>query len=656
MNKYNLIILPLITLLLSGCLGTRYLEDNEKLLVKNKIKGEVNIPNSDIEPVIIQKPNKKLPIIPFAIYVWFYETGERYYDVDETLEEKQEVIEKYNSRIEAAEKEKKKNKLQRKRRKKVSKIDKKLEEGNLLMRWGEPLAVYDSSLSETSAAAIEQLLKNKGYFNAKVDYNIDTASNNEKVTVTYELNPQARYLIRDVSYDIQDSTLKETLSKAEDIKNIKTGIAYDQAILINKRNELDAYLKNHGYFNFNREYIRATVKKYDSLNVVDININVLNPENKSSHSLYKIDSVTMVTDSDVKTQEEQRQKIYYRGISYKYFEKTYSSKVLTSRIFVKPGQLYSRENIFDTQRQLGTLDMFRTINITYDTLGGNIDVFISVTPLKKFQMANEFGLGINISQGVPGPFYNLTLKNRNTFGGLEILQLNARVGFERVATENEANNEFYNNNEYGANLSLTFPQFILPLGEARKTNMGKLNPTTKILTGYNYVSTPEYQRENINSYISYQWFKNQKNYYNLTPLEVYLIDSEIKDSLFQARLRELELQGNSLIRSFDPSFVSATYFTFTKNINQYGQGSDNNSAYFRLLLEHGGIIPEFNSSLTFFKYDKVSVDFRRLIVFDERTQLAYKIKGGIAVPYGSGSDNLAPLPYEKYFFTGGVIL
>ncbi|NMM50456.1 translocation and assembly module lipoprotein TamL [Marinigracilibium pacificum] len=654
MNRLLLIILPLITLLLSGCLGTRYLEDNEKLLVKNKIKGDVNIPNSDLEPVIIQKPNKKLPIVPFAIYVWFYETGERYYDVEEIRNDRQELINKFDRKITQAEKEKRKNKLQNKKRKKVAKIDKKLEEGNLLMRWGEPLSIFDSTLANSSAKAIEQLLINKGYFKAEVKYSVDTTSNSKKVVATYNLEPGEQYMIRNIEYDIQDSTLSEMLKNQNEITRIKTGIPYDQSILIEKRNSIDSYLKNHGYFNFNREYVRATVRKFDSLKVVDIKVNILNPEGKSSHSLYKIDSVTMVTDSDVKDVEGTRQNIYYRGISYKYFEKTYSQKVLTSRIFVKPDQLYSRENIFDTQRQLGTLDMFRTINITYDTTGGNIDVFIAVTPLKKFQMANEFGLGINISQGVPGPFYNLTLKNRNTFGGLEILQLNARIGFERVATENERIDlDFYNNNEYGANLSLTFPQFLLPLGEDRKTRMGKLNPTTKVLTGYNFVSTPEYQRENVNSYISYQWFKNQKNYYNLTPLEVYLIDSEIKDALFLERLKELEAQGNSLIRSFDPSFVSATYFTFTKNINQYGQGSDNNSAYFRILLEHGGLIPEFNSRLTFFKYDKLSFDFRRLRVFDERTQLAYKIKAGVAVPYGSGNDILAPLPYEKYFFTGG---
>ena len=78
-------------------------------------------------------------------------------------------------------------------------------------------------------------------------------------------------------------------------------------------------------------------------------------------------------------------------------------------------------------------------------------------------MTNEVGL--NVTEGFPGPFYNLSLKNRNIFGGLENLEIIGYFGFEGVGS---ATTDNIYSIESGAKLALAFPQFIMPASEEFK--------------------------------------------------------------------------------------------------------------------------------------------------------------------------------------------
>ena len=100
-------------------------------------------------------------------FVQLYQMGLKRYDKEELQQEKKEVTQKYDQKIEAARAQEKTNKvkrlaLARRKEKKISKIERDLKEGNLLMRWGEPLAIYDSSLAETTRAQMEKLPAHQG--------------------------------------------------------------------------------------------------------------------------------------------------------------------------------------------------------------------------------------------------------------------------------------------------------------------------------------------------------------------------------------------------------------------------------------------------------------------------------------------------------------
>jgi outer membrane protein insertion porin family len=145
--------------------------------------------------------------------------------------------------------------------------------------------------------------------------------------------------------------------------------------------------------------------------------------------------------------------------------------------------------------------------------------------------------------------------------------------------------------------------------------------------------------------------------YSFTLSELSFINSTTTDD-FQRQLEELEMQGNPLIKSFEPSFVSAINFQTVYNFNPddfYG----NKASMLKLFAESGGAIFNFfdpkgftetqGDTIQHFQYLKFTADFRRHLTLTETSGIATRLNIGMAYPYG---DNKT-LPYEKFFFAGG---
>ncbi len=659
--KVRLYCLFILLLFLTGCLGTRFLEKDEKLLYKQKIKGNKNVPKDELENLYRQKPNIKLPIIPFSPYVYLYQLGLSSYDKTEIQQEKDAIIKKYDAKIAAKQEDLRKvARLTNKKVKRVDRKDKALAEGNIWMRWGEPLAVYQPALSKATAEQIKLYLDSKGYFKSKVLFKTDTSGLLDKrITVTYTIDEGEPYKFDTIFYRFsEDSALLKLIYNDRKNRLFKSGANFEADKIAAERERLDLMLKNNGYFNFSRQYIEFDVDTAYSSKGVGVKIKVLPPSDGKIHQLFRLDSVIFTTDqNEVPTQAERNHSIY-NGVTYKYYNSRYSKKILDRRLFLYPDSLYSRDNTFETQRQLANLDMFKFINVNYDTTGGRFVANIFTSPLKKFQTSNEIGIGVNINEGFPGPFYNVTFKNRNIFGGLEVLEITGRAGIEGVSAVTSGEG-IEKSQEIGGNISLTFPQFVLPLGRSLKSSIGKLNPKTRLLAGYSYIDRPEYRRTNLKSSITYTWQQKQKVSYNFSLADISLINTPFLSIPFEQRLQELDSAGSNLSLSFDRSFVSSMIFFAIFNFNEYGSylNTNNKASYLKTYLESGGTSLNITGSeylerfdLQSFKYIKANADFRRYVPILGSGVLAYRLNMGYALPYGSNRA----LPYEKYFFAGGA--
>ena len=604
-------------------------------------------------------------------YKWI---GLWYFDPDIVRAEKDSLEAKFDSRIANTEKDKRIQKLRNKKAKKVDKKNRTIKQGNQLMRWGEEPAVYNPISAKLTAEKIDQYLHSKGYFKSTIS--IDTTiydslgsinrarrkfrdwisgwSGVKKryIDLEYHVDLNSRSVIDSIQYNIEDTVLQALIFENIKQSPLKKGY-YDQEVLSEERDFIYDLAVNNGYYEFSKQYIGFQIDSVQlGKDTVIVREVIKNPIGKDQHKIFYLDSIVFITDASInKTLYRTQEK--YRDITFQFGKNRYSKKVLEWRIPLEQDDPYSRDLTIETQRQLSFLDNFKFININYDTTGNYFVANIFTSPFDKYETSSEFGL--SRSQGKPGPFVNINLKNRNTFRTLEILSFDANARLEDLPSVREETqvNRNYTSRQFGAEAAITFPQFLFPLGSYYKNKIGRFNPKTRISFGFSFEDrVNEYRRLIYTGTWAYSWQIRDQVKYTLTPFQLSLTDASVTSG-FQDQLIDLLEENNPYALAFQSAVISSQAFQLDLSLGDYSNGQD--GAFVRLNTELGGNLNSvfgnslFGDSLETYNFAKAQIDLRKINRLARKTNLAFRLNVGLAYPYG---DNKS-LPYERYFFAGG---
>lgn len=642
-----------------SCTHTRQLGQNEYLLYKERVKGNKDISTENLTILYKQETNRKF--FWMTPYVGIYNIGKFFFDSSAVVRDIQQTTIKYDNRLaENSGNLRQQEKLQRKKERKIRKLQRKLKEGNWVMRApGEPPAIFDSSLMSATAKQMEYYLFSKGYFNGKVSPQVDTSG--KTVRVTYHIYEGAPRRIKKISYNIEDRNIRSMIMKHLSESKIKGGEIYNEEKISGERERLHGIMKNSGYYDFTRQFIFFEVDTTIGKNQLAIEVIIRNPPDQA-HKRYTISDVYFNTDVTPR-KDEQRDTVYYNGVNFIYYDPGFSKKLLNNKLRLHPGDVYSQQMIQKSQRHLAGLDMYKFININFDknradSTGTSLIANIHTSPMRRFQITQEYGL--NVGQGyIPGPFGNITFKERNIFKGFEVFEASLRYSIDGQASVTNPDDVF-RTQEYGLNLSLTFPQLFFPTH--LRYRFDEYNPKTRLLTGYNFIDRPEYKRQSVRAGLNYTWMKNIHKQFNFSPVDINIVNSHV-DAAFGEYLDFLATLGNRLNVSFRNAIVTSMNAFFVFNNNELGKIKP--SRYFRPYVELGGIAPNLFSrmkgeadnqlfGLQYFEFYKASSDLRYYFPVRRKNIFAMRFNLGFARPYGSSAaGDLFVLPYEKYFFTGG---
>jgi outer membrane protein insertion porin family len=654
-NKSKYINFLFLLVLISSCSLTKGLKESEYLLYSVDIKGNDKTGKSELLDVVKQTPNTRIPLLNTSIGISLYRFGEWTFDSLKHVKKKEEYL---SEKLKLVEKQEAQtlNKKEKKRLTKLNNIltslEKKLEYGNFFMRTGNPRVIFDSLSTVESSKQITFYLFNNGYFDAKTTFEVEKKK--KRAWVTYFVLENSPYLVDSFYTRSDDKNIYELLLKNERRSNIKVNQNYNQSAISRERQRVEDILKDNGYYTFSRSYIEYNVYKDTVEKNVQIEQLIRKPIYADFHQVYILDSVHFSIDPPSNEIFDEDRKSTYKDIDFSFYQDRYSEKIIASRIFLNKGNLYSRRDVIETQRQLANLDLFRFVNIAFDTLGDVLRPRIYTQPNQKYQITNQ--VGASITEQLPGPFFSHSLRNRNLFRGAEVFEFFFRAGLEGVVSATGEGGVF-RSRELNTSASVIFPQFLFPTGKNSLQKFGRYNPNTRTLIGYNYVNRPEYIRESVNGIIAYNWnTRNLRQQYSLNVLDANFIRSSLSND-FRELLENLQSQGNNLINSFLPSFVSSISGQVIINFNQYGVVQKNRASLWRIFMESGGTTLNFlqeefiaERSLAYFQFLKFQSDFRRYIPLSRNQTFAYRLNLGLARPYGI-SDGV--LPYEKYFFAGG---
>lgn len=616
----KLILLASLGAILSSCTSTKSIP-KDKLLLK---KSSISMPKTEgidmdiMQAYLKQKPNKKiLGLYPFHLNVYQLLTHGK----------------------------------ERKWKKKVQGVI------------GEEPVLYDPELDKKTLSNLTWYLENKGFYRSELYEKKEIKG--KTIKIIYEITPNLRYQIKNLSFTIQDSLINAYLRyKIIDNSLLKDLAPFDIDLLEAERTRINQLMRNHGYYAFSRDFIEFIADTLESAAEVKLQINIKKPDKEKSHIQYFIKGLTVYLNvgvNDLPTSDtitRQASKLIFTGD-----EPFLSPDLIFKTISIRPGQLYQVGNLEDTYRRLNDLQQFKTVNVQFtpagiDSLTGQAEldcqVVLSTNNTQAYQVAAE-GTNSSTYWGIGG---NLTYSHKNLYKGAEILNLKLRGAFEYMIDE-----EGYSFNplapnilDYGIEGTIHFPEFWLPYSKG--TALEKYNPKTKLSAQFGHQKKPYYTRRLLNAGFGYTWKTKPSNSHQLNPIELNIISLTDTTAEFNEIFDTLYMKY-----SYQSQFISASNYAYQFSSQDKNKQKDFYYVLFRAETA-GNLLAGFNMligrqitndgyyelfSTRFAQYMKSDIDLRYYHYFGNSSLLVYRGFVGVGYPYG----NNHVLPFVKKYFTGG---
>ncbi len=636
------LLLLLAILFFAGCNVTRNLPPNEHLLIKNKFRISSNkVSKDELTGYLQQEPNSKLLGL-FRANIAFYNAGSKGKDT----------------------------KFKKWMRTKL----------------GRPPVLVDSSLTLIAKKQMGLYLANKGYFHANIR---DTVIlHKKKATVVYLIRLNKPYIIRSIRYAIADSLLAGFVSLDTTGALIHAGHNWDTYLLDGERTRITNALMNHGYYHFSSLYIRYKVDSTFNNNTMDVTIEIRNPVipsleylgtyTESKHKRYTIGKImifpqysllqadTLRYDTLVVTFKPQRHDTTSNTYYFLFKNKNrLKPRTIAQMIFIRSGTWYNLSDVNLTYSQLGSLQVFNYINIQqYEAPGTgpktndklDCKILLSRAPLHSVTISTD---GTN-SAGAFGVQGSINYMNRNIFRGAQLFRLNLSGAAQMQGNIGpQTTKGLFNTIELGANTSLTFPQFLIPIRPERLPK--RFKPRTTISLGYNFQTRPDYDRHISNIAFGYSWYQSDKIQHVLIPMEITLVKI-FPDSIFTDYLNHIH--DKRLKNQYTDHLVAGLRYTLTYNGQDVNKIKD--FFYIRTNFETGGnLLYGINElfkaaktssgnytlfNLQYAQYVRPDLDLRFYHFFTKNRSLVTRFYAGFGIPYGNSTS----IPFEKAFFAGGA--
>lgn len=676
-SRYYVIISLLTISTFASCVSLKkeraqYGDQNKSFVVKQKIKGNKALSSYDIKLHLKQDENSYFIVKKWNPQLHSYYVGKRQkyfifrpYDVGRLKQKMSKIENKYDEKISKQEGNRKKTvKLEKKKEKKLNKKRDKIENGTWLSNSiGEKPEFLDTAKIEFSQKQIKLFLSSKGYFENEVSYEIKTKKN--RSTITYFVTENRPHILDSINLLVQDTSLKEFVApNFEKHSLLKEEQSFDIDKLTSERNRITNLLKNNGYYDFDRQSLYFNVDTSYGDHKVIVDVIVKSPEGKSAHTKYDVSSVTYIENS---LHSRHPDSTTVDNIKFIYPRKNKIwTKTLNNQIKVRPNEAYNFQSAQLTQRLLSNLNTYKFVNINYQKVDSNkLACYINTSNMKKYGLVTEGGINVNINQGqgLPGPFVSASWLSRRFLRGYEYFEISGFFSFESQPNITDASQN-YQTREYGVNASLIFPKLMFPFGLNKK--LWRTIPSTKLTFGYNSVERVEYSRSSITGILNYSGIWSKDSRWSFSLLDISVINTNRISESFSQYLNDLREEGNNLYQSFNPAIVSSINFAYIFNNNSV---TENKKARFFLFnIEFGGplytIARTLNHTwgdgslnnevfgLPFYEFFKSNFDVRKYLPVSKNSNINFRLNTGIAIPYG-GSENLS-LPYEKYYFAGGL--
>ena len=631
-NKIKYISFLALLGIVLGCNTTKYLEENQTYLKRNKIEYSKKIDRDDrvtieygVRQRLLQEPNSGFLWIPRH---WFY----------------------YR--------------------------DQKLDKDNLYWRFVrnnlmETPAIIKSSILDRTSSSMQEYLRTKGYLDAQVECEIDTGKHYSDVI--YRIDPGKLYRINEFDIISSDSALLAVLTQYRKEQFLGEGLPLDRDAYQEEINQLVKIARNHGYPQFNFTFIDILgVDTTDQK--TRVRLNILNPSGKDKHSVYTFGRLDLLPNQNVNETDT-----FYNGVHLAQPLDSYTVKInyILDKIRFLEGETYSRTMFDQSVRNLSTFDIYRFPNtqIDIDTSEKlvNYKVFLQENPryYHSEQIEIFYSNIANVNNQLVGLSGQAGLSDRNVLGGGEVFSANVEGSFELgLNNRPETSANSYN---FNIGLQLRLPRYVefpliydgLDLLFPASSRLDRFRRNAQTLFSINYQYT---QRQSFYTYNSitlqsgYVYRPNENtnieinhagvNYW-IPSIEPTFEDIIGENEFFRRRFSQRFITGllfsNFTYDFFEPPNSYQESYRFIGQIEASGlEVLGIESIYKALGGEKEFALRTGENRITFSKFLRFSADGRYYRKFSSNHNISLRMASGI----GIGLDQEG-LPYIRQFHLGG---
>ena len=540
---------------------------------------------------------------------------------------------------------------------------------------GEAPRVYDEALARKSCEAMEQTLVNQGYLKAKVDSK--TTYKKHRAKVNYYAHPGRQYRVASVNYVCVDSVMLEYVVADSANSAIKVGMPFDANVLNNERTRMATLLQGKGYYGYKKDYISYIADT--ARHSLDVALTV------------RVRSGLLTTEADGSTKYRPWKKYSIERVNYLMYPSSHSYQpayvfpdtavvgmesflyennppfrfsTVRNASHLEPGMVYDINRVKKSYSSYGRLGALKYTNINFlETSDSTLNCFVTLNPAKKVSMSAE--ADVTNTAGDVGVSASLSFTHRNLFHGSETFMVKFRGAYENIThlTDYESGRFI----EYGVDMSLNFPRFIVPFirDEVQRSSLA----TTQLDFQYNAQTRPEFDRNVFSASWSYLWNSKGQIRHRLDLLGVNYVSVPRKDQYFIDNYLDQYNSMNSIMKfNYEDLFIFRTGYDFyytspnagvTKNYFDVSHSvrahveAAGNLLYLvskALNVEKDSIGQYRLLNLAYAQYLKTDLAWTMNMNLGRRNNLLFHVEAGVAYPYG----NSRMLPFEKRYYAGGA--
>lgn len=536
---------------------------------------------------------------------------------------------------------------------------------------GTPPPILDSTLVEISRDQIEKFLKSKGYFKAKVLASIEIK--NQKAKVRFKADRGPSFKINKISYQIPDGVTKDVYLKYKDsFTHFREGMRYDDDSLSYERDQIYQVMRENGYFDFARPYVKFELDTNLNSSKVNVAMLVDNPNGKAHHEKYNIGEANLIiapnsdgfpANSEGILDSIKRNDRVYRGLRYTDLSGKFRRGPIARYNFLNDSTLYDIRNETLTYDRLYELNVFKNVSIDYTKARDSSNTVLPVIQLIPQKiMSNRVEGEVPFNGGTVGFTLSNTYSNNNFLRGAERFEFQIKGGLQsRIGNGNKLFSDIYQR-DFSMSANLSVPRLMLPFISARPGRRGGM-PHTIFSSSYAYsLQTGFFQRHVLLNSVTYEFVESKSKYHSVTPLNFEYrfgnLSSSLPDSVIQSNQYYVRLLSRKDITlgikyvyslNADKLLTNSDFIYFRGNIDIAG-----NMLQLASRLSGNRHDPESNDfatilGLPFNQYIRPEVDFRWYKGLGGDKQLVYRLNAGVGFAYG----NSVSMPFEKLFYAGG---